>query len=347
MGRTKRAAAVIGIMHRVIIFTNNEPGAPDILIKGTLAALASLDNVELAAVCLAKPQTFLGAFCRHLMDRTLLNIESLLDSKLKRRHPLPLPINLNRLAQRLHFRVLVPPEGDINHPRFIAQIRNEIRPTIALSFYCLQKFSPNLLAVFSHAVNYHNGLLPKYRGRKATAWSVYQGEQETGFTFHHMTKRIDEGPILAQEALPISANQSSLDLDFEKAIMAATHISRVLRMVVDGNPGKPQLGGNSSYFSIEDHRGLTRIPAPSILSSVELARRLRAFECLRMRIAGKWHEVTKIKLVTNPVGKSGRFCFLASDGVMIVPVRFQHLPYSIYRAFAWVLKKQRPRKVAL
>jgi methionyl-tRNA formyltransferase len=148
-----------------------------------------------------------------------------------------------------------------------------------------------------------------------------------------MSNSFDEGPILVQGALPVSPDQNAFDLDLEKAIKAATYIPSVLRMVMDGDPGQPQLE-KGSYFSKADHLALTKIYNPAALSSVELTRRLRAFACLQIRIADRWHEVTRIKQWSDQLGKNGRFCFRASDGVLIELVRFRHLPYTIYRFLA-------------
>jgi methionyl-tRNA formyltransferase len=269
------------------------------------------------------------------MLRILFCIQSLFDPARKRHHVYPLPINLNRWARRFQFKVLVPPGGNINHPQFIASLRNEIRPTIALSFYCLQKFSQELLATFGDAVNYHNALLPEYRGLKATAWSVYYGDKETGFTFHRMTKEFDEGHVLVQRSIPVGLDRSTYDLEAEKAITAATYIPSVLDSVVDGVSGEPQRG-KGSYFSKKSYLAVTRIPDPSTLSSVELMKRLRAFGSLSMRIADTWYKVTKIRQVPSTPGNHGWDCLVASDGVKVQMVQFEYLPYQVYLAIGWV-----------
>ena len=146
-------------MHRAIIFTNSASYVPAILIRGTLAALTHRHDLELVAICVPEPQNFADKLCRYFMLRILFCIQSLFDPARKRHHVYPLPINLNRWARRFQFKVLVPPGGNINHPQFIARLRNEIRPTIALSFFCPQKFSQELLATFGDTVNYHNSLL--------------------------------------------------------------------------------------------------------------------------------------------------------------------------------------------
>ncbi len=330
-------------MHRVVIFCNSASWVPSILIKGTLAALASRDDLKLVAICIPQPQPFARMLWRHIRDRAFFTIRSLSEPAMMRRHTIPVPINLNKWARRFGFKVLIPPEGNINHPDFIAQLRDEIRPTIALSFYCLQKFSPSLLEVFRHAINYHNGLLPGYRGLKATAWSVYQGDKETGFTFHRMGKELDEGPVLVQGAVPVSPDSSTVALDLEKAITAMNYIPQVLRMVVDGYPGEPQ-SGEGRYFSRADYLAVTRISDPSSLSIAELTRRLRAFGGLRIRIGNRWHKATKIREVPERCCKGGRRCFRTSDGVMVEPLRFRNLPYALAREWVrkWIFGKLTP-----
>ena len=323
------------VMHRVIIFCNSASGVPSILIRSTLAALVSRDDLKLVAICIPKPQAFASIFWRHIRERAFFAIHSLSEPALMRRHTIPVPINLNQWARRFGFRVLIPPEGNINHPDFIAQLRNEIRPTIALSFYCLQKFSPDLLEVFRHAVNYHNGLLPAYRGLKATAWSVYHGEKETGFTFHRMNKELDEGPILAQGTVPVSPDSGTVDLDLEKAITATNYIPQVLRMVVGGDPGVPQKD-KGKYFAKADYLAVTRIPDPSSLSIAELIRRLRAFGGLQIRIGDRWHKAAKIREIRERLRKRSCCCFRTSDGVLVEPVRLRHLPYALARG--WIRK---------
>ena len=52
-------------------------------------------------------------------------------------------------------------------------------------------------------INIHGALLPKYRGRNPTQWSILNSETSTGVTIHEMTEGIDEGAIIAQQEVPI------------------------------------------------------------------------------------------------------------------------------------------------
>jgi methionyl-tRNA formyltransferase len=62
------------------------------------------------------------------------------------------------------------------------------------------------------AINFHPGLLPDYAGLNVHQWAMLNGETETGVTIHVMTPGIDEGPIIAQETVPIEAKDTGLIL---------------------------------------------------------------------------------------------------------------------------------------
>ena len=40
-------------------------------------------------------------------------------------------------------------------------------------------------------INFHNALLPKFPGRNAPSWVIFENETETGITWHYVTKKID------------------------------------------------------------------------------------------------------------------------------------------------------------
>jgi methionyl-tRNA formyltransferase len=323
--------------HRVVIFASGASWVPAILIRSTLAAISICADFELAAVCLPKRQSQVKIFCVNLLYGTFISLRSLTETAMRRKHKSPRPINMYRWAQRYRFRLLIPPEGNINDPLFIAHLRDEIKPTIALSFYCLKKFSPELLDIFNYTINYHNGLLPEYGGLSATAWSLYQEEKKTGFTFHRMTEGLDEGNILLRKELPVGADCNPFDLELEKAIMAATYIPKILRMAFDGDNGQPQMG-KKNYYSMKDHLSVTVISDPSSLSKMELMKRLKAFEKLQIKISDKWYEVTGIREVAHGFNQKGKRTFITSDGVLMKAVHFRYLPFALYQALIWVKK---------
>jgi methionyl-tRNA formyltransferase len=120
---------------------------------------------------------------------------------------------------------------DVNAPAF----RDRIGPHdhgIVTGFN--QIFDEALIARFGSLVNLHPSLLPYYRGPEPTAWCILNGEAQTGFTIHEITSRIDDGPILFQEVVPIGGNANARSLAQAIAHQAAPVFARYLEFVANG-----------------------------------------------------------------------------------------------------------------
>jgi len=237
--------------------------------------------------------------------------------------------NLHNVAHQFRVKVVVPPDRNINHPEFVQHLRNELRPSIGLSLGCLQIFGKELLRVFDQAVNYHNGLLPEYGGLCATRWSIYHGEPQSGFTFHFMNERIDEGHILIQGAVPLEPNASPFEVEFRKTLKAADHIENMIKMLKKHDLGQPQKG-TFNYFGRKELQDITTIYRPSACTSAELQRRLRCFQVLHFPIDGRMYEVTKIKEVDGARPRRDELCFVTDDQRLLKLYRFLHMPFPLY-----------------
>jgi len=306
-------------------------------MKNTLDAITHRSDLEICAICLPKRQSPLKIFIFNFLYKITIVIRILTEETMRRKYKSLFPINIDRYARKYGFKLLIPPNNNINDKYFIAYLRDEIRPTIALSFYCLNKFSPELMAIFNYAINYHNSFLPEYRGRNATAWSLYQGEKETGFTFHRMTDELDGGNILVQKKLSVGSDDNAFDLEMEKAIHASQCIPQILNMASQGCDGEPQIG-EKSYYSWQDCLAITVIKDPSSLSKSELMNRLKAFEKLEIKLSNQWYEVTGIKDVSHESDKAGKFIFMTSDGYLMKAVHFLYLPLTLYQGFKMIKK---------
>ena len=320
--------------HRLVIFSNSVFGVPSILIKRTLSVVNSLNDMELVAVVLHERPNVQRLFRHYFQRQMSRTVRSVFDRDVRYTQNIPFPIPLSRWARQCNFKILFPFEGNINHPRFLQLLREDVQPTVAVSYYCLQKFSPALLGIFSQAVNYHNGLLPQYKGLGATQWSMYYQERETGFTFHRMTEHFDEGSILFQATVPIHSESHAQDLNYLKAYRAADQLPQVFRMVLEKNPGQLQVG-QGGYFSRKDEESITTIRDPSSIASSEYVKRLKAFQSLEMFLEDQWYLITKVNILGKMERKPTRLSFQTSDGVMVQPTRFQYLPYSLYRLIQW------------
>ena len=57
-------------------------------------------------------------------------------------------------------------------------------------------------------LNIHPSLLPKYKGLHTHARAIAAGDAEHGCTVHEVTAALDDGPILGQARLPITADDT-------------------------------------------------------------------------------------------------------------------------------------------
>ncbi len=286
-------------------------------------------GVEVVAICDAgrRPPPRRSAIARELAATIV-----------KRVFDAELPVHVDRfafasicdVARRFRVPLLVPPERNVNHPAFVRRLAVDLRVDWILSLACTQIFARELLTSVARAVNYHDGLLPTYRGVGATAWSIYNAEPTTGFTYHVMNERIDEGAILVQEAMPVRPGASVAEIDRAKTARAAERMPAVFEALLRGDPGRPQVG-EASYFSAAAWRRVRIVDDPSTLTEDELQRRLSVFHYLELSFGGRRYEVTKLPPVVG--GRPGAFAFRTSDGVQVAATRFLHLPRALYRLY--------------
>ena len=69
-------------------------------------------------------------------------------------------------------------------------------------------------------INFHNALLPDYPGRNAPSWVIYNGDKETGITWHYVSEKIDAGDIIIQKKIAVSPNVRAYELAAQLMDMA-------------------------------------------------------------------------------------------------------------------------------
>ena len=90
----------------------------------------------------------------------------------------------------------------LNHPRQL-YFAYPISGALAVTLQAPRRF----------AINFHDGPLPRYAGMHVTSWAIMRGERVHAVTWHVMTGEIDAGPILMQQAVPITPEDSALTLN--------------------------------------------------------------------------------------------------------------------------------------
>jgi folate-dependent phosphoribosylglycinamide formyltransferase PurN len=314
-------------MHELIIFGDSRSYLTANLLGAALEAVGSIGDIRVAAVCdtgRIKPSPYHLRLCQNHVFATLKKRfnSDMVDVVEMFHSP-----NLYELVRKFKVRVVVPPDRNVNHPAFMDWLGRE-KPRLALSLGCLQIFSGKLLSLFRGAVNYHPSLLPSYRGLGSTSWSLYNGEEQSGFSFHLMVEGVDEGPVLVQRSVPVHSGARRWDIETMKTRLARDQMGGVLRMLADGHPGTPQRGP-ASYYGRKEWVELVRIEDPSTLTSKEIERRLSAFGILRFAEGSRYCDVTRFRKGGHGGGQ-GRLRFLTGDGICLEADRCLFLPPKMY-----------------
>ena len=94
---------------------------------------------------------------------------------------------------------------------------------------------PELADAFpSRALNTHPALLPAFKGWHAVREALAAGVEETGCTVHVVTREVDAGPIVAQEAVPVLPDDTEETLHERIKEVERRLYPQVIRQVIDG-----------------------------------------------------------------------------------------------------------------
>ena len=108
----------------------------------------------------------------------------------------------------------------VNSLRF-KKILLKLNPDIVLVGSWGEKFEKEIYDIPKIAtINAHPSLLPQYRGPNPYFWTIRNGEQVSGITFHLMDKGFDTGAILAQEEVKIYPSDTGKSLK-ERTVLTA------------------------------------------------------------------------------------------------------------------------------
>jgi methionyl-tRNA formyltransferase len=119
-------------------------------------------------------------------------------------------------------------------------------------------------------LNVHPSLLPRWRGAAPVERALMAGDEETGVTIIKLVKELDAGPIAAQEAMPIGADDDAGAVYAKAAEVAARLLEGVL---ADPEPAFRAQDGDPTYApKIEREDRELNLVAPAS----ELVDRVRA-----------------------------------------------------------------------
>ena len=77
-------------------------------------------------------------------------------------------------------------------------------------------------------LNFHTSLLPRYRGASPIQTAVACGERETGVTLMRIVRRLDAGPVVDAEKVPVAQLDTALDVEARLAAACVPLVARAL-----------------------------------------------------------------------------------------------------------------------
>jgi len=125
-------------------------------------------------------------------------------------------------------------------------------------------------------VNIHPSLLPKHRGPSPVAAAILAGDEITGVSIMLLDKGMDTGPLLAQQQVPVSLEDTTGSLTAKLAQLGGQLLMQTLPIWLEGKlTPQPQDNGKATYSKlITKEEGKMDWQRPAI----ELWRKVRAFQ---------------------------------------------------------------------
>ena len=136
-------------------------------------------------------------------------------------------------------------------------------PTVVVCAYGL--LVPEALLGERSWLNVHPSLLPRWRGAAPVERAIMAGDAETGVTIHETVAELDAGPVAAQEAFFIGADDDAGGVYATAAEVAARLLDRVL---AEPEPRFSPQEGTATYaekIRPEDRRLDLDRPAPELV----------------------------------------------------------------------------------
>ena len=153
-------------------------------------------------------------------------------------------------------------------------------------------------------INWHNSLLPAHKGRNAECWCIFEGDKETGITWHEITSVIDGGDIYCQESFPLTSDDTALGVFHKQCELGKITFAKICKDILLGRMkiAKQEKTEGETFHYAKDR------PADGILDINKdfdyISRFLRAYDYgalhllgeIKTYIAGKYYSFMRYKI---------------------------------------------------
>jgi methionyl-tRNA formyltransferase len=155
------------------------------------------------------------------------------------------------------------------------RVRAAHADALVVAAYGLLLPSPVLEAPRHGAFNIHASLLPRWRGAAPIQRALLAGDRETGISIMQMDAGLDTGPVLAQQRVPISAEDDAGTLHDKLAALGATTMVAALGDIEAGAARPVPQPTSGVTYAAKIQKGEIRLDWTR--SALELERAVRAF----------------------------------------------------------------------
>jgi len=121
-----------------------------------------------------------------------------------------------------------------DHEAAIQKLLAALQPEWLVLAKYMRVLSPEFAARYAHrAVNIHHSFLPAFVGAKPYQQAFERGVKVIGATAHFVTERLDEGPIIVQQVIPVDHTHGAADMAQAGRDVEQMVLSRALKLVFE------------------------------------------------------------------------------------------------------------------
>ena len=190
------------------------------------ADLVALDR-EIVVLATREPHCPGELFIRHAFNELGANIRAVISN-----HPTLEPL-VRQFGIPFH---LVSHEGMSRpeHESAVMEVIDGYDPEFIVLAKYMRILSPEIVAKYpERIINIHHSFLPAFIGANPYRQAFERGVKMVGATAHFVTDYLDEGPIIAQDIVPVDHTHSAAEMahagrDVEKIVLA-----KALRLVFE------------------------------------------------------------------------------------------------------------------
>ncbi|MFN6944516.1 MAG: formyltetrahydrofolate deformylase [Cytophagaceae bacterium] len=121
-----------------------------------------------------------------------------------------------------------------DHEQKLKEVIDTYEPDFLVLAKYMRILTPSFISRYKNrVVNIHHSFLPAFIGANPYVQAYERGVKIIGATAHFVTENLDEGPIIAQNVMPVAHSQSASEMaqagrDIEKIVLAKS-----LKLVLD------------------------------------------------------------------------------------------------------------------